>query len=113
VLRGFIDSYRGLPLAAPLSLSTLDRFLSTGLSQLLLSALEIAGPLVAVLFIADLGLGLLTRAAPALNAFSLGYPAKILLTLSLAGLGMLVLPGTVAGMVQHAVRAVGALAGAR
>lgn len=113
VLRGFAESYRSLPLAAPLSLAALDRFLTTGLDQLLLSALQIAGPLIAVLFIADLGLGLLTRAAPALNAFSLGYPAKILLTLSLAGLGMLALPGTVAGLVQHALRAVGALAGAR
>jgi flagellar biosynthetic protein FliR len=113
VLRGFTESYRGLPLGAPLSLATLDRFLTTGLTQLLLSALQIAGPLIAVLFIADLGLGLLTRAAPALNAFSLGYPAKILLTLSLAGMGVLVLPGTVRTLVQHAVRATVAVAGAR
>ena len=36
-----------------------------------------------VLFLADVGLGLLTRVAPALNAFSLGFPLKILLTLVL------------------------------
>ena len=43
-----------------------------------LAALQIAGPLVAVLFLADVALGLLTRVAPALNAFALGFPAKIL-----------------------------------
>ncbi len=38
-----------------------------------------------MLFLADLGLGLLTRAAPALNAFSLGFPLKILITLVVVG----------------------------
>ena len=45
------------------------------------AALQIAGPLLVVLFLADVGLGLLTRVAPALNAFALGFPLKILLTL--------------------------------
>ena len=43
------------------------------------AALQIAGPLLVVLFLADVGLGLLTRVAPALNAFALGFPLKILL----------------------------------
>ena len=50
--------------------------------------LRIAGPLVLVLFLADVGLGLVTRVAPALNAFALGFPLKIMLTLVLAGLGL-------------------------
>jgi flagellar biosynthetic protein FliR len=111
VLRGFTQSYRALPLDQTLSLRALDSLLATGLSQLFLSALQIAGPLIAVLFCADLGLGLLNRAAPALNAFSLGFPAKILLTLSLAGLGLLVLPQSVSRLVEQAVHAVVGLAG--
>ncbi len=59
-----------------------------------LAAVQIAGPLLVVLFLADVGLGLLTRVAPALNAFALGFPLKILLTLTLAGFVFLALPGS-------------------
>jgi flagellar biosynthesis protein FliR len=106
VLRGFTQTFRVLPLDETLSLSTLDRALTTGLAQLFLAALQIAGPLIAVLFCADLGLGLLTRAAPALNPFALGFPAKILLTVTLAGSALLVLPSAVDTLVEQAVRLV-------
>jgi flagellar biosynthetic protein FliR len=110
VLRGFTQSYQVLPLNEALSLSTLDRALTDGLATLFLAALQIAGPLIAVLFCADLGLGLLARAAPALNPFSLGFPAKILLTVSLAGIALLVLPSAVNGLVERAVRLMVAVA---
>ena len=81
-----------------------------GLGSLMLAALQIAGPLIAVLFLADVGLGLLTRVAPALNAFALGFPLKILLTLSLGSIAFLTLPhfvGTLTGEAVDAVMGVG------
>ena len=74
-----------------------------GSSAMFLGALQIAAPVIAALLIADVALGLLTRAAPALNAFSLAYPMKILLTLLLAGLVIARLPGALDDLVQHAV----------
>ena len=59
--------------------------------------------LLAVLFLADVALGLLTRAAPALNAFSLGPPFKILLTLMTASVVFVVLPHLVDGRVERMV----------
>lgn len=111
VIRGFAGSYQALPLNETLSLGTLGRMLTGGLGALFVAALQIAGPLIAVLFCADLGLGLLSRVAPALNAFSLGFPAKIMLTLSLAGVAILVLPQAVDGLVQVAVREIVGLTG--
>ena len=111
MLRGFARSYQTLPLNESLSLSNLDALLTNGLDQMFLSAVELAGPLVAVLFLADLGLGLLSRVAPALNVFSLGFPAKILLTLSLAGLAIMLLPQSVTTMVNQTVLAVMRAAG--
>ena len=58
-------------------------------------ALQIAGPLIVVLFIADMALGVLNRIAPQLNAFSMSFPIKIGLTLLLVGLGFTLLPGVV------------------
>jgi flagellar biosynthetic protein FliR len=74
------------------------------------SAAQIAGPLLIVLFLADLGLGLLTKVAPALGAFSLSYPIKILLTLTLAGVVFLALPAAVHALTGDAL---GLLAGGR
>jgi flagellar biosynthetic protein FliR len=87
----------GTDLAAPLQAITL----ATG--EMLLAALQIAGPLVVVLFLADAGLGLLTRVAPALNAFALGFPIKILLTLLLVPLLFIALPEIVNSVTESAV----------
>ena len=48
--------------------------------------------MIAVLFLADLGLALLTKVAPQLNAINVMFPAKIGLTLLLLGLSFPVLP---------------------
>jgi flagellar biosynthetic protein FliR len=57
-----------------------------------------------VLFLADAGLGLITRVAPALNAFAMGFPVKILLTLTLVGFTYAALPGVVDALVADALR---------
>jgi len=111
MLRGFARSYRAVPLDGALSLGTVAHTLSTGLVSMFVAALQIAGPLVAVLFCADVALGLLNRVSPALNAFSLGFPAKILLTFALAGTAIATLPPAVHGLVDQAVRAMLAVAG--
>jgi flagellar biosynthetic protein FliR len=105
VLRGFQQSYTALPLDSTLSFATLDRLITGGLAEMFLAALQIAGPIIAVMFVADIGLGLLNRVAPSLNAFSLGFPLKILLTLSLAGIAIIVLPQAVRTLITHGVEA--------
>jgi flagellar biosynthetic protein FliR len=111
VLRGFLLSFKTVPLDGGISMAALSRLLTHGLSEMFVSALQIAGPLIAVLFITDVALGLLTRVAPALNAFALGFPAKIFITLSLGGTALLVLPHALDGLIDKAVDAVVFLAG--
>ena len=109
VINGFLQSYDALPLDGALDLSRMSTVLTTGIGQFFLAALQIAAPLIGVLFLADVGLGLLTRVSPSLNAFSLGFPIKILLTLTLVGLTFPMLPGavdTVTHLTDSAVTAV-------
>ena len=61
--------------------------------------------LVLVLFLAELAIGLVGRAAPSLNVLSTSFPLKILLSLSLAGLTLTVLPGALERLVQNILRA--------
>ncbi|SDQ19736.1 flagellar biosynthetic protein FliR [Quadrisphaera sp. DSM 44207] len=104
VLHGLHRSFDVLGVDEGLSLDVVARVVTDGAAQLFLAALQIAGPLIAVLFLTDVGLGLLTRVAPALNAFSLGFPLKIFITLSVAVLAVAVLPSLVDSLAQDAVR---------
>jgi flagellar biosynthesis protein FliR len=111
VLRGFLHSYNTLPLDGTLSLSRLGAVISHGLPAMFLAALQIAGPLIAVLFLTDVAFGLLNRVAPALNAFALGFPAKILIVLLLGGSAIAVLPNALTGLIERSVQAVLSVAG--
>jgi len=111
VLRGFMQSYQTLPLTGAFSIGNLSRVATTGLGQMFMSALQIAGPLIAVLFLTDVALGLLNRVAPALNAFSLGFPAKIFITLSTAATAIAVLPNALGSLINVATKAVVGLSG--
>jgi flagellar biosynthetic protein FliR len=63
-----------------------------------------------VYFISDLALGVLSRIAPQLNAFSLSFPIKIGLTFLLVGLTFMTMPNTVANLAQHAAAVAGLVA---
>jgi flagellar biosynthetic protein FliR len=102
IIGGLVRSFTALPLGGGIDLAEPVQALVTAVTQMFLAAVQIAGPLLVVLFLADVGLGLLTRVAPALNAFALGFPLKILLTLGLASVVFLVLPRVVSSLVQQA-----------
>ncbi|GIE97877.1 flagellar biosynthetic protein FliR [Paractinoplanes rishiriensis] len=106
ILRGFLQSFQTIPLNAGLNMSTFSQLLIEGIGEMFLAALQIAGPLIAVLFLTDVAFGLLNRVAPALNAFQLGFPAKIFLVLLLSGLAITTLPAVVDTLVEKAVNAV-------
>src|SRR3954462_6278112 len=103
ILRGFLQSFRTLPLDLSFSLNTFSQLLLKGVGEMFVAALQIAGPLIAVLFLTDVAFGLLNRVAPALNAFQLGFPAKILLVLLLSGIAITTLPQVVETLVDKAV----------
>lgn len=108
LVRGFLDSFRAAPFAVP-DASSMGAGLIDGVGLLFVSALEIAAPLLGALFLADVAIGLLARSAPDMNVFLLGLPAKLLLTLSLVGVTMVLLPGAVRGVVDDVVRGFGIL----
>ena len=111
MVRGFVESYKGLPLGAALPVKHLATDLIQATSMMFLAALQIAGPMVAVLLLADLALALLSRAAPALNVFQTSFPVKIMLTLSLLALTFPLLPPALNSLIEQATRAIVTLKG--
>lgn len=106
LLRGFVRSYDALPMH-PVSISILARTVTANVGTFFVSALEIAAPVLVVLFLADISLGLVSRAVPSLNIFVLSFPIKILLTLSLASVALAMLPGALSSILDHIVAAFG------
>ena len=111
ILRGFLQSFRTMPLNLSFDLATFSQLLLQGIGEMFLAALQIAGPLVVVLFLTDVAFGLLNRVAPALNAFQLGFPAKIFLVLVLSGIAITTLPQVIETLVDRSVTAVLKLTG--
>ncbi|MDF2580933.1 MAG: flagellar biosynthetic protein FliR, partial [Microbacterium sp.] len=102
ILAGLARSFAAIPVDGVLDLARPVELLVDTASQLLVAALQIAGPLLLVLFLADIALGLVSRVAPALNAFALGFPLKIILTFLLAGSVILALPAVVGALTDQA-----------
>ncbi|MDQ0737110.1 flagellar biosynthetic protein FliR [Arthrobacter agilis] len=105
IIGGLMRTFNALPLGGALDLAEPAEALTGAVTGLFLASVQIAGPLIVVLFLADVGLGLLTRVAPALNAFALGFPLKIFITLSLGGVVFVALPRVVATLTDEAAAA--------
>lgn len=105
VIGGITRSFGALPVGAGIDLAAPAEAMIAATTQMFIAAIQIAGPLLVVLFLADAGLGLLTRVAPALNAFALGFPLKIFLTLTLGAVVFVALPQIVSSLTGQAVEA--------
>ncbi|GAB6899898.1 flagellar biosynthetic protein FliR [Kineosporia succinea] len=101
ILRGLSRTFEVTAMAR-MDLGEVAEALLKMLSTMFLSAIQITAPILAALLIADVALGLLTRAAPALNAFALAFPLKIVLSLFLIGLILVQIPGTLENFVNTA-----------
>lgn len=81
-------------------------------SHVFTGAIMVALPALAALLIADAGFGVISRAAPAMNLFSIGFPISIALGFVGVWIGLVTLPGAFATLRRAAFVLVRALAGA-
>jgi flagellar biosynthesis protein FliR len=111
VIGGLLETFEALPVGASADIGGINDVVGTAFGLFFTTAVQIALPLVGVLFLADLGLALLTRVAPQMNAIGIMFPAKIGLTLLVVGLSFPVLPHAVARLVEYTGAALQAMAG--
>jgi flagellar biosynthetic protein FliR len=101
IVAGFVRSFSAIPLdkgvhLVPAGAGAIGHLLS----QVVASALEIAAPLIGVVFITDVGLALLSRFVPAANINSVGLSVKALVALSAFGTFLMLLPNEISNLVS-------------
>lgn len=102
MIQGFVRSFQ-TPAFALSSLGRMVRVLVVDLGTYFLSALEIAAPLLAVLFATQVVLAMLTKAAPQMNVWLLGMPLQIFLAIALVAVGFGVVPSYLGNLVTRAI----------
>jgi flagellar biosynthesis protein FliR len=112
VIGGLLKTFQFLPLGTNPDWSSFDDVVFTTFGLFFTTAVQIALPLIAVLFIADLGLSLMTKVAPQLQAMTVMFPVKIGLTLLLVGLSFPVLPHAIDRLTDLALQAMSSMSGA-
>ncbi|NUU61407.1 flagellar biosynthetic protein FliR [Paenibacillus agri] len=94
LLDAIVYSYNWVPINNELFLKMIDgslsEFLVRTFAQSFILAFQMSAPLVAALFLTDIGLAFLARTAPQYNVFVIGVPLKIIIGLALL---LLLMPG--------------------
>jgi flagellar biosynthesis protein FliR len=92
MIEGFVNSFRG-PGFTLAGSGRVASVLVTDLGVFFTSALEIAAPVMVVLFAAQVVLALLSKAAPQVNVWILGFPLQVFLVLVLVAVAISATPG--------------------
>lgn len=105
LIRALVDSYRLVPIGG----AGLHGPIGTAVAQLLgfvfLTGVRLAAPVVTVVLLVEVALGLIARAAPALNLMVVGTPVRLLAGLAALAAGVQVVPAVVGETAAPALEA--------
>lgn len=110
ILRAMAESYRAMPIGYGHVDTTIARSVASLLGLVFVFGTQVAAPVVIVLLVVELAVGLISRAAPALNLMAIGFPLRLLAGLIALAATIGVVPGLVARLVTPALEMAGRLA---
>lgn len=84
MVAGIAGTYSVVPLTETPAFTSLGQLALDGFARVFVLGLEVAAPVLLALIVVDASLGLVARAAPQLNVFVVGLPAKILVAVAVA-----------------------------
>ena len=88
VISMVLESFKIVPIGAVIELSILFDLMVKWSATVFLGGVLLALPILVALLFINIGLGVITRAAPALNIFAVGFPAMILAGILLLSMSM-------------------------
>lgn len=106
LVQGFLLSFKAIP-ASGIRLDRFEQLLTHELSTFLVAAIEIAAPVLITLFLTEMVLGILAKAAPSLNIFAIGFPLRVIVALVAVTMAIPLLLPSVGNIVNQAVTNMG------
>jgi flagellar biosynthesis protein FliR len=103
VIQGLARTYESVPLLQAPAIGSLVQGAQAAFSGIFIAAFEIAAPVLVALIITDAAFGVVSRVVPQLNIFSTGFPAKMIIGLTLIGVSLPFVSGFVADQLETTV----------
>jgi len=105
LIRALDASYTGLPIGTGGIDGSLLASVREVLGIVFVTGLRLAAPLMAVILVVEVALGLISRSAPALNFFVIGYPVRLAVGLFVVALTIAAVPGVVRSLAERVITA--------
>jgi flagellar biosynthetic protein FliR len=104
IVDGFLRSFKAVGTTLPhVTMGTVANVITGDVTTFFAAAVEIAAPVIVVLFATQILLALLAKSAPQINVFVFGMPLQVLVALFAVGLALVALPSDVTNLVGRAM----------
>ena len=103
VIKGLGHTYEAVPLLDSPAIGSMVHGAQVAFSGIFVAAFMIGAPVIVALIIVDAAFGVVSRVVPQMNIFAVGFPAKMVIGLTLIGVSLPFVSGFVAGQLQEAV----------
>jgi flagellar biosynthetic protein FliR len=103
LLRALADSYARLPIGGGDVHDSLPAAVTQIFALVFTVGVRLAAPIVIVVLIVELGVGLISRTAPALSAMVIGFPLRIVIGLAVLAVVVAAIPGVISSLVERVI----------
>jgi flagellar biosynthesis protein FliR len=103
IIKGLGRTYEAVPLLATPAIGTMVEGAQVAFSGIFVAGVMIGAPVIIALIITDAAFGVVSRVVPQMNVFAVGFPAKLIIGLTLLGASLPFVSGFVAEQLQMSV----------
>lgn len=104
IVDGFLRSYKAVGTTFPsVTVGSLASVITRDVTTFFVSAVEIAAPVIVVLFLTQVLLALLAKAVPQINVFIFGMPIQVGIALLSVSIAIKVIPNDISNLVARGV----------
>ena len=103
VIKGLARTYDAVPLLDAPAIGSMVHGVQVAFSGIFVSAFMIGAPVIIALIIVDAAFGLVSKVVPQMNIFAVGFPAKMIIGLTLIGASLPFVSNFVIGELQTSV----------
>jgi flagellar biosynthesis protein FliR len=105
VIKGLARTYDAVPMLDAPAIGTMVQGAQIAFSGIFVSAFMIGAPVIIAVIIVDAAFGLVSKVVPQMNIFAVGFPAKMIIGLTLIGATLPFVSNFVIGELQTSVQA--------